>query len=52
MSELSSDSNVTSIEDIKARIANVSSKPLDEHSAEFEEIHNQMTQALSEIDGL
>ena len=52
MNELASEANLTSIEAIKAKISNVSQKPLDEHSAEFEEIHNQMVRALSEIDGI
>ena len=52
MSELNSDQNTTSIEEIKQRISNVPTKALDEHSQEFEEIHNQLTQALSEIDGI
>lgn len=41
-----------SVEAIKARIADISSKPLSEHSDEFEAIHAQLQKALSGIDGL
>ena len=52
MSEFEQESDKSFIDSIKARIAAVQSKPLEDHSAEFEEIHLQLTQALSEIDGL
>lgn len=47
---VSSDS--VSVEAIKARIAEISSKPLSAHSDEFEAIHSQLQRALSGIDGL
>ena len=40
------------LDDDKARISEVSQKPLDTHSQEFESIHTDLEQALSEIDGL
>ena len=46
-----SDSNVE-ISAIKTRISEISSKPLDTHSQEFEEIHTDLNKVLSEIDGL
>ena len=42
----------TSVESIKARISNIPNLSLDVHSQEFEEIHQQLTHLLSEIDGL
>ena len=47
----SSDSNVE-ITAIKTRISEISSKPLDTHPQEFEEIHTELSKVLSEIDGL
>jgi predicted kinase len=41
-----------SVDAIKARISEISSKPLSEHSDEFEAIHAQLQKALSGIDGL
>ena len=41
-----------SVDAIKARIAEISSKPLSEHSDEFEAVHAQLQKALSGIDGL
>jgi uncharacterized coiled-coil DUF342 family protein len=49
--ENTSDSNVE-ISAIKTRISEISSKPLDTHSQEFEEIHAELNKVLSEIDGL
>jgi uncharacterized coiled-coil DUF342 family protein len=49
--ENTSDSNVE-ISAIKTRISEISSKPLDTHSQEFEEIHTDLNKVLSEIDGL
>jgi uncharacterized coiled-coil DUF342 family protein len=49
--ENTSDSNVE-ISSIKTRISEISSKPLDTHSQEFEEIHTDLNKVLSEIDGL
>jgi hypothetical protein len=40
------------LEEVKARISEVNQKPLDTHSQEFESIHTDLVQALSEIDGL
>jgi hypothetical protein len=45
------DSNLE-ISAIKSRISEISIKPLDTHSAEFEEIHTELNKVLSEIDGL
>ena len=42
----------TSIESIKSRISNIPNVNLDLHSQEFEEIHQDLTHLLSEIDGL
>ena len=41
-----------SIGDIKIRIAEISQKPLDLHPLEFENVHSDLTQVLSGIDGL
>ena len=49
--ENTSDSNVE-ISVIKTRISEISSKPLDTHPQEFEEIHTELSKVLSEIDGL
>lgn len=46
------ESNTTSIDAIKERIAAINSKPLEEHSEEFEAVHTSLQRALSEIDGL
>ena len=40
------------LEEIKSRIAEVQSKPVDTHSQEFESIHADLSRVLSEIDGL
>jgi hypothetical protein len=40
------------LEEIKGQISQVSQKPLDAHPQEFENIHSNLVQALSEIDGL
>jgi 23S rRNA (cytidine1920-2'-O)/16S rRNA (cytidine1409-2'-O)-methyltransferase len=45
-------SNKIDLEEIKAQISQVSQKPLDTHPQEFENIHSDLVQALSEIDGL
>ena len=42
----------TQLEEIKARISGVQSKPVDTHSQEFEAIHADLNRVLSEIDGL
>jgi hypothetical protein len=42
----------TPIESIKSRISNIPNMNLDLHSQEFEEIHQDLTHLLSEIDGL
>ena len=44
--------SVLSIEDIKIRISERSQKPLDLHPMEFENVHSDLTQVLSGIDGL
>jgi hypothetical protein len=41
-----------SVESIKRRIADIASKPLEEHSNEFEAVHADLQRALSGIDGL
>ena len=41
-----------SVESIKRRIAEIASKPLVEHSQEFEAVHADLQRALSGIDGL
>jgi hypothetical protein len=41
-----------SLEEIKARIANMQEKPLEEHPTEFEEIYQELNRSLNEIDGL
>ncbi len=46
------DSKKIDIEEIKGLISQVSQKPLDVHSQEFENIHSNLVRALSEIDGL
>ena len=46
------DSNRTSIDAVKVRIASVASKPLDEHSEEYEAIHSSLQRTLAEIDGI
>ena len=51
MSE-SQNSEKIDLEEIKTRISEVNQKPLDTHSQEFEGIHSDLVQALSEIDGL
>ncbi|CAB4744137.1 unannotated protein [freshwater metagenome] len=43
---------IASIDDIKIRISQISQKPLDLHPQEFENIHSDLTQVLSGIDGL
>jgi hypothetical protein len=40
------------LEEIKSRISEVQSKPVDTHSQEFEGIHADLSRVLSEIDGL
>ena len=45
------DSNVE-LSAVKTRISEISSKPLDTHPQEFEEIHAELNKVLSEIDGL
>ena len=40
------------LEEVKVRISEVNQKSLDTHSQEFESIHTDLVQALSEIDGL
>jgi peptidoglycan hydrolase CwlO-like protein len=40
------------LEEIKSRISEVQSKPVDTHSQEFEGIHADLNRVLSEIDGL
>jgi hypothetical protein len=40
------------LDEIKARISEVQSKPVDTHSQEFEGIHADLSRVLSEIDGL
>ena len=44
--------SVLSIEDIKIRISEISQKPLDLHPMEFENVHSDLAQVLSGIDGL
>jgi len=45
-------SKKVSLDEVKNRISQVAQKPLDTHSQEFEGIHADLVQALSEIDGL
>ena len=40
------------LDEIKSRISEVQSKPIDTHSQEFEGIHADLSRVLSEIDGL
>ena len=40
------------LEEIKTRIVQVQSTPVDTHSQEFESIHADLSRVLSEIDGL
>ena len=49
--EIKSESNLE-ITAIKTKISEISTKPLDTHSSEFEEIHSALSKVLSEIDGL
>ena len=51
MSELQNSGRIY-LEEIKTRISEVNQKSLDTHSQEFEGIHSDLVQALSEIDGL
>jgi hypothetical protein len=51
MSEFENNRRVD-LEEVKARISAVNQMPLDTHSQEFENIHSDLVQALSEIDGL
>lgn len=48
----SASEEVVSVESIKLRIAEISSKPLSQHSEEFEAVHAELQRALSGIDGL
>ena len=41
-----------SLEQIKARIANVNEKPLDSHPGEYEEIFQELNRSLNAIDGI
>ena len=41
-----------SLEEIKNQISNVGLKALETHSREFEEIHEALSQVLTEIDGI
>lgn len=41
-----------SLNEIKARIALMQEKPLDNHPVEYEEIFQELNRALNEIDGL
>ena len=54
MSELSNEylQEEVSVESIKRRIADIASKPLAEHSDEFEAVHADLQRALTGIDGL
>ena len=40
------------LDEIKSRISEVQSKPVDTQSQEFEGIHADLSRVLSEIDGL
>ena len=40
-----------SLEEIKARIAAVQNKALEEHSVEFEEIYQELNRSLNQIAG-
>ncbi|CAB4707465.1 MAG: hypothetical protein F2672_04800 [Actinobacteria bacterium] len=51
MSEISNSEKID-LAGVKRRIAEISLKPLDVHSQEFEAIHEDLNRALSEIDGL
>jgi hypothetical protein len=42
----------TKLDELKSAIAEISAKPLDTHSLEFEKIHSDLNNILSEIDGL
>jgi len=48
----SASEEAVSVESIKRRIAEISSKPLSQHSEEFEAVHAELQRALSGIDGL
>lgn len=43
---------IADIASIKDRISNIPQLELSEHSAAFEEIHNLLQQALSNLDGV
>ena len=51
MNELQNSERID-LEEVKTRISEVNQKSLDTHSQEFEGIHSDLVQALSEIDGL
>lgn len=40
------------LEELKAKIASLTSQPVNEHVAAYEEIHGDLQRALSEIEGL
>ncbi|CAB4541654.1 hypothetical protein MCEMZLE22_00720 [actinobacterium SCGC AAA044-D11] len=42
----------TNLEELKTRISEIAQKPLDTHSLEFEQIHSDLSNLLSEVDGL
>jgi hypothetical protein len=48
------DSSQTKIDvvSIKERISNLQSLPLDQHSNEYETIHQELVRTLAQIDGL
>lgn len=51
MSEINNSEKID-LSGVKLRISEISLKPLDAHSQEFEAIHEDLNKALSEIDGL
>jgi len=44
--------STVTLEEVKRRISEISLKPLDTHSLEFEGIHSDLSKILAEIDGL
>jgi hypothetical protein len=50
--ELTSESNQVELAKLRQRIIAVNNLPLTQHSSEFEKIHNQLQQALTDLDGV
>ena len=52
MSEEQSEQSQIDLAKIKSDIASVNELPIASHSAEFEKIHKQLQQALTNLDGV